>query len=164
MMRQQREKHHMEALAVLLLFGVFAACILSVLLTGASAYRRLTDRDSAAYTQRTAGQYLTTKVRQADAAGQVWVAPFLSGAPVDDTLYLSEGEYCTRIYCYDGFIWELFAAPDGDFVMSDGERIVPADSLSMTLEDGLLTLEVGLPNGGSEIVKLALRGGEEAPA
>lgn len=165
MMKEQREKHHIEALAVLLLFGVFATCILSVLLTGARAYRGLTDRDGAAYDERTTAQYLATKVRQADAAGQVWVAPFLAGGPVDDTLFLKEGDYCTRIYCYDGSIWELFAAADGgDFVMADGERIMPADGLSLALADGLLTLDVSLPGGGSETVTLALRGGEEAPA
>lgn len=164
MMKQQREKHHIEALAVLLLFGVFAACILSVLLTGAGAYRGLTARDDAAYHARTAAQYLATKVRQADAAGQVWVAPFFPGGPADDTLYLQEGDYCTRVYCYDGSIWELFSSPEGSFVMADGEPILPAQALSLSLTDGLLTLTVTLPDGGEETVTLALRGGEEAPA
>ena len=35
MMRKKPVQHHMEGLLVLLLFGIFAACILSVLLTGA---------------------------------------------------------------------------------------------------------------------------------
>ena len=37
----------MGGLLVLLLLGVFAVCVLSVLLTGAEGYRRLTERDLA---------------------------------------------------------------------------------------------------------------------
>lgn len=58
-----------------MLFGVFAGCVLGVLLTGADAYQRLTDRGQETFDERTAAQYLTTRVRQADAAGGVFVAP-----------------------------------------------------------------------------------------
>ena len=46
-MKQNTTKHHMDGLLVLLLFGVFAVCILSVLLTGARVNRALAARDSA---------------------------------------------------------------------------------------------------------------------
>ena len=36
-MREKRVKHHIDGLVALLLFGVFAACVLVVLLTGADA-------------------------------------------------------------------------------------------------------------------------------
>ena len=39
----------MDGVFVLLLFCVFAVCVLSVLLTGAGAYRRLTERDRVSY-------------------------------------------------------------------------------------------------------------------
>ena len=63
--RRQREyqKHdhlfHQDGLAALLLFGIFAVCVLMVLLTGANAYRRLTERDQQAYQRRTCAQYLS---------------------------------------------------------------------------------------------------------
>ena len=44
-MKQRTVKHNIDGLAALLLFGIFAACVLSVLLSGAGAYRRLTQRD-----------------------------------------------------------------------------------------------------------------------
>ena len=65
-MKRQAIKHHMNGLAALLLFGVFAVCVLAVLVTGAQAYRRLTKRDRAAYGRRTCIQYITTHFRQAD--------------------------------------------------------------------------------------------------
>lgn len=45
MMKKQLGKHQMDGLLVLVLFSVFAGCVLSVLLTGAGAYRRLAERD-----------------------------------------------------------------------------------------------------------------------
>ena len=47
-MKKHSIQHHIDTLAVLLLFGVFAVCVLSVLLTGADAYRRMTERDNRA--------------------------------------------------------------------------------------------------------------------
>ena len=52
-----------RGLAALLLFGLFAFCVLAVLLTGAGAYRRLTARDQAAYEWRSCTQYIATRVR-----------------------------------------------------------------------------------------------------
>ncbi len=44
-MKKRTTQHHIDGLAALLLFGIFAVCVLMVLLTGANAYRRLTERD-----------------------------------------------------------------------------------------------------------------------
>ena len=60
-MKMKENKRKADAVLVLLLFGVFAVCILSVLLTGADAYRRLAERDEMSYDRRIAGQYLTTR-------------------------------------------------------------------------------------------------------
>ena len=68
-MRRRGNQHQLGGLLMLLLFGVFAACVLILLLTGARAYRRLTQRDQAAFDRRTCVQYLATRVRQGDVAG-----------------------------------------------------------------------------------------------
>ena len=54
-MKRTRIHYHLDGLIALLLFGVFAVCVLAVLLTGASAYQRLTQRDMAAYDSRRTG-------------------------------------------------------------------------------------------------------------
>ena len=48
-LKRQGTQHHIDTLAALLLFGIFAACVLTVLLAGAEAYRRVTERDREAY-------------------------------------------------------------------------------------------------------------------
>ena len=165
--RQMKRSGPWSALAVLLLFGVFAGCVLGVLLTGADAYQRLTGRGQAAFDERPAAQYLATRVRQADAAGRVSAGEFgtLDGV---DTLFLEEtidGErYTTRIYCWKGYLCELFGAADGDFAPEDGEKVLELQSLTLTLSDGILQAELTGPEGRTQRLVLHLRSGEgEAP-
>ena len=160
-MRTNARKRNINALAVLLLFGLFAVCILSVLLTGADAYRRLAQRDRLSYDRRTAGQYLSTRVRQADRLGQVSVTDF---GGVDALVFAEEIEgedYETLVYCYDGYLRELFALAEGDFLPEDGEKVLRAESLSLSLDGQLLTAELVSPAGESQKLALLLRSGEE---
>ena len=91
-MKKEATSHHMDGVYVLLLFAVFAGCILIVLLFGASAYEKLVERDQAAYNQRTGIQYLAAKVRHSDSADHIFVGSFSdrTDASADDidTLYL----------------------------------------------------------------------------
>ncbi len=158
-MRKQSVKQHMDGLAALLLFGIFAVCVLAVLLTGAGAYQRLTERDQASYERRTCIQYITTRVRQADSLGGVSVEDF-DGVPA---LRLTDDDgYVTWVYCYDGSLMELYTAADADLAPEDGERLMEAGSLSLSLEDGLLEAAVTTPEGARDSLRLSLRSGEGA--
>jgi hypothetical protein len=160
-------KTHIDGVFVLLLFGVFATCILTVLLLGVGSYRRLTERDARNFDRYTCLQYVAAKVRHADAAGDVFVGDF-DGTPAaaGDTLFLSEradGEICwTRIYCCDGYIRELFTAAGGGFAPEDGEVVLEAQSLDFSLdpEGGLLHFDVTDADGSRSGLTLALRSGE----
>ncbi|MBD5133270.1 MAG: DUF4860 domain-containing protein [Clostridiales bacterium] len=158
-MRRKQIQHHIDALIALLLFGVFAACVLAVLLTGADAYRRLTLRDQAAYERRACTQYIATKVRQADAGGSVAVTD-IEGTPA---LVLGAGEeYVTYIYCHGGWLRELYAWAEEPAAPEDGHELVAAEGLSLSLEDGLLTVRVAGTGGGEDTLLLSLRSGEGA--
>ena len=160
-MSTKQKKRNMGALAVLLLFGVFAVCILSVLLTGADAYQRLARRDQLSYDRRTAGQYLSTRVRQADQLGRVTVDSF---GGVDALVFTEEiegEEYETLVYCYDGYLRELFVSAEGDFLPEDGEKVLQAERLSLSLDGQLLTAELVGPAGEVQNLILYLRSGEE---
>lgn len=149
-------------MAVLLLFGIFAVCVLFVLLTGADAYQRLVQRDQSAYSRRTVAQYITTRVRQADGLGQVSVGDF-GGV---DALMLTEEidglRFVTRVYCYDGNLCELFTLAEDAFEPGDGEGLLPAEKLELTLEDQILTAVITNADGTVEELILYLRSGEEA--
>jgi type II secretory pathway component PulJ len=149
----------MGGLLALLLFAVFAVCVLSVLLTGADAYQRLTERDQASFQARTAAQYIATRVRQADKQGGLSVQTFGDG----NALVLSEeleGEtYLTWVYCYDGSLRELFTAAGNDLPPESGEKVLSADALRLELDGSRLTAQV-LEDGAWQTVTLYLRSGE----
>ena len=151
-MRKQTIIHQIDGLIALLLFGVFSVCVLAVLLTGADAYRRLTDRDRAAFDRRTCLQYIATRVRQSDTLDSVAVADF-NGV---DALVFSDGDgYVTRVYCHRGYIMELYADETLDLTLEAGEPIMEAEPLGFSMEDGRLTV-----TDGEDSRTLSLRSGE----
>lgn len=157
-MKRQTSKTDHEALLALVLLGVFAVCVLTVLLTGASAYRRLVDRDQESYRSRTAAQYIATKVRQSDSADNIALAAFGDG----DALVLDAGsDYTTTIYCLDGYLMELYTDPSLGLEPADGEKVLPVGGLALSLSDGLLDVTCTDQAGGVETLTLFLRSGEE---
>ena len=161
MRKKETRQHHMESLVVLLLFGVFAVCILSVLLTGAGVYRRLTERDTAAFERRTAAQYIAAKVRQADQRSGVSVGVFDGRDALVLTEEIDGVVYETRIYCHDGYLRELFAEAGTDLSAEDGQPVMEAQALHAAW-DGRLLVELRDADGGWERMTLYPRSGEEA--
>jgi hypothetical protein len=160
MKEKSLNKHHIDGLMVLLLFGVFATCVLSVLLTGAQVYSRLTDRDQAAYSQRTCTQYLATKVRQSPTPDALSIASFGDGDALVFTEDIYGEDYCTWIYCYDGWLRELFASAGSEFSPDAGEKVLAAQDLSLDYDHGLLSVRLTQEDGRPVELSLYLRGSE----
>lgn len=158
-MKRTRIQYHLDGLIALLLFGVFAVCVLAVLLTGASAYQRLTQRDMAAYDSRVCIQYIAARVRQADRVNGVSVEPF-SGT--DALVLTEEGGYATYVYCHEGYLMELYTSVDGDLTPEDGEKLMSIGGLALSLEGRLLTVDITQETGEQDTLCLSLRSGEGA--
>lgn len=124
----------------LLTLAVFALCILLVLLTGASFYRDLVDRGETTYTHRTALQYLATRVQQAQIvkSGELADCPALI---LEETL--GEEIYTTHIYCYEGWLRELYTVPGAELDPNDGEKLLEAQGFSLSRQEKLLTVTLG---------------------
>lgn len=139
----------------LLVFAIFAVCLLLVLLSGARVYRDLTEQAQTAFEARAAVQYITMRVRQAETVA----AEDFDGCVA---LVLPEeinGErYLTRVYCYGGYIRELFCAEGALLTKADGEKILPADHLRFDLSEQLLTVQLD-----GQKIYLDLTGKEAAP-
>ena len=158
----KRRGHHIDGLMALLLFGIFAACVLAVLLTGADTYRRLTERDQEAYHRRVSAQYIAARVRQADRAEGVSIQSFGGG----DALRLADGTgYATLIYLYDGWLMELYASEDSGLAPEDGARVMESQAFALSMEEeGLLEVRLTGPTGTEDTLRLCLRSGEGAAA
>ena len=158
-MKKRVSEYHFDGLAALLLFGVFAVCVMIVLLTGADAYRRLVRRDEAVHDRRTCIQYVTTRVRQAESPDKVQVEEYGNGNAL---VLTDDAGYITRVYYYDGYIMELYT--DADTVLSPeaGEQVIEAKGLELSLEDGMLTMIVIDMQGEHSILRMSLHSGGEA--
>ncbi len=157
-MHFHRRHNAISSLAALLMLLVFAVALLAVLLGGANVYERLTARDSRSYEQRTAVQYLTTKVHQAESGRAVSVSSFGDGDSLVITETIDNLPFHTQIYCHEGWLMELFAVAGAGLTPADGSKILPADTFTAAQEGSLLHLTVdGQP------LTLHLRGEEVSP-
>lgn len=137
----------------LLTLLVLALCLLGVLLTGAGVYSRLVDRGERLFQDRIGLQYVATRVRQ----GQNVTVEDFEGVTALAFREETEGEcYITRVYLWDGYIRELYCEADASMEPGDGEKVLPAGMLSLSLKDGILTVET---EGGQ--LRLSLREGKE---
>ena len=141
-MRERSGQRSISGLAAALLLCVFALMILSVLLSGAGAYQRLTVRGEENYDSRSSAQYVATKLRQAPSAESVELRTFGGSDCLCITEEIEGAEYITRVYCHDGWIRELFTLAEGDFAPEDGEKILEAEALELSLENALVRVTV----------------------
>lgn len=162
-MKERTKKSNLDGALVLLLLAVFMASVLFVLLTGADVVQKLSRRGDVSYDRRTAAQYITTRVRQADAAGRVAVRDF-GGC---EALVLTEDYdgvcYETLVYCYDDALRELFTEAGLEQEPAYGEEILPAQAFTAEQDGARLTVTLTV-DGERETVFLHLRSGEGAAA
>ena len=124
----------------LMVFAVFAVCILAVLLTGAKVYQKLVEDGGESHTARTAVRYVTTRIRQAE---EISIERFggCQALAIPETV---DGErYVTRVYCWDGWLRELYCAENASLSPEDGEKVLELEDLSFSLEGDILTAKVG---------------------
>ena len=150
----KHRKSLIPGLAAFLVLAVFAVGVLGTLLGGAGIYRRLTERDRASYDSRTCLQYIVTRVRQAP--GEVEIAAFGDGDALVIPDVIENKTYLTRVYCWDGWLMELFTEEDGLFSPEDGEKLLPAQGIALELDNGLL--KVMLTDAAGDVHSLYLNG------
>ena len=157
-MKIEKKEFHIEGLLALLLFTVFAVCVLSMLLLGAGAYQRLSLRSQSTYDYRTCAQYLATRLRQADGEIRLLDSDGVEGLLLSSTI--DGREYGTYIYCWDGWLREFFADKEVGFSPEFGEAVFQAEDLRVRSEtaDGLLALTLTMPDGGTVPVYIGTRG------
>ncbi len=143
------------SLAALLVFALFAICLMLVLLTGAGSYRRLADRGEAGFAQQTAAQYISTRFHQ----GREPEIQDFGGcqALVFGETYGSQ-TYLTRVYCLDGNLMELFSAESARLSPEDGEKILALASMELSRQGDVFTVTLD----GNPVI-LTRREGRQVP-
>ncbi len=149
--------------ATLLLFCAFTACLLLVLASGAGAYRDIKQVGEERFSENTCVRYIATKVRHYDSTGDVSIG-CVGDVQALQLREMIDGEpYVTSLYCYDGYVMELFASEGLDFLPEDGTPVLEVQSLDFALTPGgLLQVSCRGTSGGAASVELSLRSGEVA--
>ncbi|MBQ1280651.1 MAG: DUF4860 domain-containing protein [Oscillospiraceae bacterium] len=151
------KKSNLGFLLAMLVFALFMVSVLAVLLSGADVVQGITRRDQKSYEQRTAVQYVATRIRQAEEAGKIFVRESEAG----DRLVLAETiegiEFETAVYCYDGYLRELFSISGYDPGAEFGEKILPAAQFSVSDEGDYLNIEITFEDGSTQEMIIALR-------
>ncbi len=159
-MKQERtETHQLGTLAVLTVFCVFAVCILTVILFGAKAYQSLNEQSEENYQTRTLALFLSGKLRQAQKQSELTVSEFGDGDCIGILEELDGEQYCTWLYCMDGWLMELFGEADFEYEPEEGEKILRASGFEAGVTDGILTLRASTEDGAPVELTFALRGG-----
>lgn len=134
-----KKESHITAFLTLVVFTVFAVCLLLVLLSGTEVYKNLHRQGTAQYAQRVTAQYLTTRVRQSQA---VRVEDFCGYQSLTMEEEIEGDVYLTRVYCYDGAIRELYSEETAPVAPEDGASIAQGATLTFSLDAGLLTVMI----------------------
>lgn len=132
--QEEPNKHIVDVLFVLALFGVFAASALMLVTIGANVYKQNVANMNRNFSSRTAYSYITEKLRQNDTSNSISVGQLQD----TDALVLSQEldgeEYATYLYYYDGYLKELYIRKDsfsGSDLLDAGQDIMKLSSFSV---------------------------------
>lgn len=140
----------LEFVSVLLLFFMFMLSLCFSLLTAGSAYGAVSESDGQCYNSGICSSYILSKLRHCEVSYGIPVI-YTDKIFGTDALVLAEFQdkdsYRTYIYCYDGYIRELYTDNAGEAEPEDGETIAEAVSFSASEKDNLLKVEFVTPDG-----------------
>jgi hypothetical protein len=157
-MKETRSQSHIiDVLFVLALFGVFIATALIVALMGVSVYKSTVENMNKNFDTQTSLTYVSTKIRQNDVAGGVFLDELGEGV----ALVLEqqeEGEtYQTWIYHHNGYLQEFFIKKGSDIDPDFGVTIMSIDTFSVTEENGLFLISTTDRDGNPVSVMVSPR-------
>jgi hypothetical protein len=124
-MNRQVRKHRVDTIFVLVVFVVFAASVLMVLMLGGNIYKNTTTLTGDGYDERTVLSYVWAKVKHSDAAGSIFLDEY-----EDLTMLVFEHEdpygrlRRTLVYYIDGWLYELNMRAAVFPGLAAGQRII----------------------------------------
>ncbi len=163
----KKKKIDLSTIAPLLLLAFFAFSIAMVLFMGAGLYKAQVEDGRASYVQRTAAQYISMRFKQSDKNSSFYVGDFETRTPAENgnTFFVLEEHkgvlYSTRIYAYNGYLCELFAAHDVSYDPQDGEPLFAIRDLRFSLQNGVLTADIDYADGSENTLVFSQRSGTE---
>lgn len=157
----ENNRHVVDVLFVLALFGVFAASALLLVTIGAGVYKQTVSNMEQSFTDRTSYAYVVEKIHQNDIYDAIEIGE-LEGVPaLVLTQNMGESQFCTYLYLYDGYLKELFTRKGsyaGTDILAAGQNIMPLSGFSLEMaSENLIQLTIDTGNGSAVTLYTALR-------
>lgn len=158
------KKHSVDSFAALLLFAMYVLFLLFLLLFGAGNYKASVNGLETNNNLYTATSYITTRFHQQTQTDPVSLEDFQGTKALCFRECISQKDYCTYIYFYEGALKELFTAADSQADLSMGTSLAQLSDFQIeniedtffriTLEDrtghtSTFFLHPGLPANGT---------------
>jgi hypothetical protein len=150
MNRSIRQRHSIDSLFMILLFGIYILFLMLLLLFSIQTHKSAMQGVNENNGLRTSMAYLTTKVRQHDAADQVFLGEIdgLNALCLKDTI--QDTDYITYIYLDDGYLCELFTSAKTEPVRALGTSLCELSQFEVEpVSYGLYHMELTDADGNS---------------
>ncbi len=132
----------LNTMASMLLFLVFAICMLVIIGSAAGTYSRINKSYDTTYGSAASIRYISNKIRSADSC------ELIDGG---NGVVLNSGNMVTVVYQLGGGLYEKNIANGGDTSPSGGELIFEIDKMDIQEHDSLYEISVNF-NGSSSSV------------
>lgn len=157
MIKSNAKKHSMDIFFVLCIFLAFALSLSALLVMGAKTYQSISKNTEDNYQLRTSLLYVSNKIKAFNEKGKVYEGEFNGG----DALFLQENidgiGYVTKIYAYEGQLYELFSESDNNLDAVSGTKITDVAKFQVTkMENNLLKITVQSPKGKENSILVAV--------
>ena len=144
-MEVKQQKHIIDILFVLTLFGLFALSAIFLISVGANVYSKTVDHMDENFDTRTSLAYITEKIRQSDQEGGVCVGKLNDRDAIIITTHGSDTDYYTYLYQHDGYLKELMVRQDISLGPEAGQNIIKVSDFSVTpISDKLMNCHISI--------------------
>lgn len=142
-MREKENKHIIDILFVLALFGIFVLSAVFLISIGANIYSATVKSMDNNFNSRTAVAYILEKVHQSDEEGSITVGDFEEYPSLIISSYSNDKEYITYIYECEGALRELTVRSNVSLSPKAGQKILDVDSFNISMgSDNLISCSI----------------------
>lgn len=159
-MEEKQQRHIIDIIFVLALFCLFALSAVFLITIGADIYGKTVDNMESNFNTRTALAYITEKVRQSDAGEQISVGEFSGQTALIITSRISDTDYNTYIYEYNGYLKELMCRKDVVPGAEAGQDILEVSEFKlMPVSDHLINCRIAVDEEQSYDLFISIHSG-----
>ena len=156
MNNRSENRHTIDFLFVIALLFLFAFMAIMLIALGASVYQRNVSLMEKNYETRTSYAYVTEKIRQADATGNLQIGTIDQLPALLLYQEINDVSYTTYLYQYNGKLTELLARTGSSLPAGSGQPIIPVKDFKIDrIADRLYCITVTEPDDSNISIYLS---------